>query len=127
MDAMGVDLLTPTHLIFLALLALLLFGPKRLPEIGRSLGNGIREFKGSIDGIGMSDALRGANEIRSAVTPTNVARAAIPGVAEAQDTIATAKDLAQPGIQESDGAGAVASEAGDGAETPVAAPQPPAP
>jgi len=66
---MGVDLLTPTHLIFLALLALLLFGPKRLPEMGRSLGNGIREFKSSIDGTGMTDALRGANEVRSAVTP----------------------------------------------------------
>jgi len=29
---------------------LLVFGPKRLPELGRSLGNGIREFKGSISG-----------------------------------------------------------------------------
>jgi sec-independent protein translocase protein TatA len=123
---MGVDLLTPTHLIFLALLALLLFGPKRLPEMGRSLGNGIREFKSSIDGIGMTDALRGANEVRSAVTPTNIARAAIPGVAEAQDTIASAKDLTQPGVQESEAAGAEGSEAGDGAETPVAAPQSPA-
>jgi sec-independent protein translocase protein TatA len=123
---MGVELLTPTHLIFLALLALLLFGPKRLPEIGRSLGSGIREFKSSINDVGMTDALRGANEIRSAVTPTNVARAAIPGVAEAQDTIASAKDLARPDVQESDGTGAVGSEAGDGAETPVAAPQPPA-
>ena len=45
---MGVDLLTPTHLIFLGLLALVLFGPKRLPEMGRSLGNGIREFKESM-------------------------------------------------------------------------------
>jgi sec-independent protein translocase protein TatA len=31
-------------------IALLVFGPKRLPELGRSLGNGIREFKGSISG-----------------------------------------------------------------------------
>ena len=31
-------------------IALLVFGPKRLPELGRSLGNGLREFKGSIAG-----------------------------------------------------------------------------
>jgi sec-independent protein translocase protein TatA len=49
---MGIDLVTPTHLIFLALLALILFGPKRLPEIGRSLGTGIREFKGSVTNLG---------------------------------------------------------------------------
>jgi sec-independent protein translocase protein TatA len=47
---MGTGLLTPTHLIFLFLLALLLFGAKRLPEIGRSLGVGMREFKDSVTG-----------------------------------------------------------------------------
>ena len=48
---MGVDLLTPMHLLFLGLLAVLLFGSKRLPEIGRSLGNGIREFKTTVSGL----------------------------------------------------------------------------
>ena len=48
---MGTGLLQPTHLIFLLLLALLLFGAKRLPEIGRSLGVGMREFKDSVTGI----------------------------------------------------------------------------
>ncbi len=38
---------SPTHLVALLLIALLLFGAKRLPEIGRSLGNGMREFKDS--------------------------------------------------------------------------------
>ena len=47
---MGTGLLQPTHLIFLLILALLLFGAKRLPEIGRSLGSGLRGFKESITG-----------------------------------------------------------------------------
>jgi sec-independent protein translocase protein TatA len=49
---MGSGLVTPVHLIFLLLLALLLFGAKRLPEIGRSLGTGMREFKDSVTASG---------------------------------------------------------------------------
>ena len=41
---------SPTHIILLLLIALLLFGAKRLPEIGRSLGSGMREFKDSVTG-----------------------------------------------------------------------------
>ena len=39
-----------TEIILLLLVALLVFGPKRLPEMGRSLGRGMREFKDSISG-----------------------------------------------------------------------------
>ena len=38
------------EIILLALVALILFGPKRLPEMGRGLGKGMREFKDSISG-----------------------------------------------------------------------------
>ena len=37
-------------LVILLIVALLVFGPKRLPEIGRSLGRGMREFKDSVTG-----------------------------------------------------------------------------
>jgi sec-independent protein translocase protein TatA len=37
-------------LIILLIVALLVFGPKRLPEMGRSLGRGMREFKDSVSG-----------------------------------------------------------------------------
>jgi sec-independent protein translocase protein TatA len=46
-------LLQPTHLILILAIALILFGPKKLPEIGQGLGKGIRGFK---------DALRGRTE-----------------------------------------------------------------
>lgn len=39
------------ELLILLLIVLLFFGAKRLPEIGKSLGEGIREFKDSIDGV----------------------------------------------------------------------------
>ena len=44
----GLD--NPLHLLILGVLVLVLFGAKRLPEIGRSLGTGMREFKGSLTG-----------------------------------------------------------------------------
>jgi sec-independent protein translocase protein TatA len=36
---------SPTHLLFVLLIIFLLFGAKRLPELGRSMGRGLREFK----------------------------------------------------------------------------------
>jgi sec-independent protein translocase protein TatA len=44
------DILQPTHLLFVLVIALLVLGPKRLPEVGRSLGRGIRDFKSAISG-----------------------------------------------------------------------------
>ena len=40
----------PTELIIVLVIALIVFGPKRLPDLGRSLGTGMREFKDSITG-----------------------------------------------------------------------------
>jgi sec-independent protein translocase protein TatA len=45
---MGLD--NPVHIIFLLILLLLVFGAKRLPEMGRSLGSGMRGFKDSLSG-----------------------------------------------------------------------------
>jgi sec-independent protein translocase protein TatA len=44
------DILQPTHLLFVLVIALLVLGPKRLPEVGRSLGKGIRDFRGALTG-----------------------------------------------------------------------------
>jgi sec-independent protein translocase protein TatA len=43
-------ILEPTHLLLILGLALLFLGPKRLPSAGRALGQGLREFRGSISG-----------------------------------------------------------------------------
>ncbi len=42
---------SPMHLVIVAIIALVIFGPKRLPELGKSLGVGIREFKSGINGL----------------------------------------------------------------------------
>lgn len=44
------DILQPTHLLFVLVVALLVLGPKRLPEAGRALGKGIRDFRMAISG-----------------------------------------------------------------------------
>jgi sec-independent protein translocase protein TatA len=43
-------LLQPTHLIILVIIALVVLGPKRLPDAGRALGQALSEFKNSIGG-----------------------------------------------------------------------------
>jgi sec-independent protein translocase protein TatA len=42
------NILQPTHLIVVLVVALLILGPKRLPDAGRALGQGLKEFKNSI-------------------------------------------------------------------------------
>jgi sec-independent protein translocase protein TatA len=45
----------PMELVVVLVIALLVLGPKRLPEVGRSVGKGMREFKDSLSGINQDD------------------------------------------------------------------------
>ncbi len=45
------DLFQPTHLIVIAIVLLVLFGAKRLPELGKGLGEGLKGFKEGIKGV----------------------------------------------------------------------------
>jgi sec-independent protein translocase protein TatA len=48
----------PLELAIVLIIALVIFGPKRLPELGRSVGHGLREFKASITGEDKDDEPR---------------------------------------------------------------------
>lgn len=52
LNAMLDNLFTPTHLIIILIIALLVFGPRKLPELGKGLGEGLKGFKEGIKGIG---------------------------------------------------------------------------
>ena len=94
---MGTGLLSPTHLIFIGLLALLLFGGKRLPEMARGLGTGMREFKDSVSGVTSArEMIDSVQEVQTAMNPGNLAGAFVPGVKEMQESVTAAKDLANP-------------------------------
>jgi sec-independent protein translocase protein TatA len=105
---MGTGLLQPTHLIFLLILALLLFGAKRLPEIGRSLGVGMREFKDSVTGV--QDATN-VDTSRSELPPPQPVQQTAPAPAPAPVPVAAPAP----------------AEALAPAEVPAAAPPSPAP
>lgn len=50
------ELLQPTHLLIVLVVAVLLFGPRKLPELGKGLGDGIRNFKDSMKQATASDS-----------------------------------------------------------------------
>ncbi|MBJ7472274.1 MAG: twin-arginine translocase TatA/TatE family subunit [Solirubrobacteraceae bacterium] len=84
--------LGPTELIIILVILLLLFGAKRLPELGRSLGGGMREFKDSVTNRGDDDKQPQAIEPRreSPVQPTT------PASTSEQAPASTADPLAKP-------------------------------
>ena len=49
-------LFQPMHLLVIVAVALLMFGPKKLPELGKGIGEGIRGFKAAINGHEQSSA-----------------------------------------------------------------------
>jgi TatA/E family protein of Tat protein translocase len=114
----------PMELILLGVVAVLLFGPARIPEMARSLGRATREFKDSVTGTGIGDALEGVNEVRTTVTPSNLAKAAMPapvkemaaGVTEMKETFTD--PLGQKKEQEK------AEADGSGDDAPAADPAP---
>jgi sec-independent protein translocase protein TatA len=69
----------PVHILFLLVLLLLVFGAKRLPEMGRSLGSGMRGFKDSLSGE-VNHAMELAQPVQTVTTaqPVQAATTAQP-------------------------------------------------
>jgi sec-independent protein translocase protein TatA len=61
------ELFTPTHLMVLAVVALVLFGGKKLPELGKGLGEGLRGFKDGMKGV--TDDVNKTSDQSHTVTP----------------------------------------------------------
>ncbi len=70
---MGIE--SPTHLLFLGAVALIVLGPKRLPELARALGKGIREFRGAFESAANEDPDIGAGPVEPPPTVTQDANA----------------------------------------------------
>ena len=62
------DLLQPTHLLIIGIIVIVLFGGRKLPELGKGLGEGLRGFKEGLKGA--NDEVKNAtNDAHAAVTP----------------------------------------------------------
>jgi sec-independent protein translocase protein TatA len=105
---MGLD--NPLHIAFLVVILLLIFGARRLPEIGRSLGSGMREFKSSITGeaqqgqptltAGQPQQPQQAPAPAQPVQPAQPVAAAQPASAAAPQPVGVAQPVAAPPADE---------------------------
>jgi sec-independent protein translocase protein TatA len=60
------SILQPTHLLIILIVALVVLGPKRLPDAGRALGQGLKEFRSSISGEHSEDQIAPAPAVTQA-------------------------------------------------------------
>ncbi len=86
---MGID--NPVHLIFIAIVALIVLGPKRLPDLARSLGQGMREFRES-----MSEAVKDDGSVTGTLIPDQTQLVAAPESATPPPADAVVVDPAAP-------------------------------
>jgi sec-independent protein translocase protein TatA len=86
------DILQPSHLLFILVIALIVLGPKKLPEAGRSLGRGLRDFRSALSGADPREDLAQLGQLTAApneqaaqpaaTTETPTAQAATPPAPE---------------------------------------------
>ena len=74
----------PMEILVVLLVALIVFGPKRIPELGQSLGKGIREFKASLEGNDDDQPAKGERGPATAGTEPRTLAAADPEPAEVE-------------------------------------------
>jgi sec-independent protein translocase protein TatA len=89
---MGLD--NPIHIAFLLILLLLVFGAKRLPEMGRSLGTGMRGFKDSLNGEQAHTPLAVHHEV--AATPAPAVAVPVAAVPVAEPVVVPVREPSAP-------------------------------
>ena len=108
------DIIQPTHLIFILVVALIVLGPKRLPEVGRSLGRGLRDFRQGMQGVEEEARSVFRDAIDEPEQPTTAPAApAVPATPESVAELGDQIGLASPDLAPVPSAAPVA--------TPVAA------
>jgi TatA/E family protein of Tat protein translocase len=115
---MGIE--NPVHLLFIAAVALVVLGPKRLPELARSLGKGIREFRESIS----DGSATGAPHVPASQNPA-------PAAAPADATVVATPPVAPAAVSSTQNlppatadAGATAPPPEPAAAAPIDPPEP---
>ena len=119
----------PTEIIVVLIIALLVFGPKRLPQMGKSLGKGVREFKKAADTakteLGLGEVTDQINDVKSTFTdPIKDVKGSIGDLKSSVDlksaieAPAPAKDAAVAGAAAA--AGFAAGASAPSPEAPVA-------
>jgi len=91
------DLLTAPHLIFLGILAVLLFGGKKLPELGKGLGEGLRGFKDGMKGLSDEDAVANRKREELEAAAYQEAKMAAEAKAHAEARVAAEQKAAREG------------------------------
>jgi sec-independent protein translocase protein TatA len=87
---------SPVHIILLLVIVLLIFGTKKLPEVGRSLGRGIREFRGSVTGQETHAPVSPPSEAQTSATPPTGPAAADEALSRLEPKEAVAAKQAPP-------------------------------
>jgi sec-independent protein translocase protein TatA len=62
-------LFSPTHIIFILVIVLIIFGPGKLPQLGKGLGEGIKGFKEAIKGGTSNESPKSNSEEKNTVSP----------------------------------------------------------
>jgi sec-independent protein translocase protein TatA len=130
------DILQPTHLLFVLVVALLVLGPKRLPEASRAIGKGIRDFRMAVTGEEPDHGAISSPPMPAGVTApyapvatpapppseaTFPAFAAEPAVTAPEDADTVAPAVTAP--QEADTVAPAVTAPAEGADTVASAPE----
>jgi sec-independent protein translocase protein TatA len=103
----------PLEIVIVLIIVLVIFGPKRLPDLGRSLGRGMREFKDSVTGKDSDE--RKAELGASSEEPSGGSQAtAPPKAAEQPEAAGQAQSAAEPETETGEPREPAAGAAGEG-------------